>query len=139
MHLTYETVTETAGSYPSWPISIAFLFILFCYKMKSPGIDYQILPNRPTPEEMIEIINMGNKQQIEGMFNDIQENIRLTSAYWLKDDSDFVGFEGTIQSPWCEHLMQRFSNAFIRIGIIDPTPEDYKAVIARCYKEVTEQ
>lgn len=108
-------------------------------KMKSPGIDYQILPKRPTPEEMIEIINMGNQQQIEGMFSDIQETIRLTSTYWLKDDSDFVGFEGTIQSPWCEHLMQRFSNAFIRIGIIDPTPEDYKTVIARCYKEVTEQ
>lgn len=108
-------------------------------RIKSPGIDYQILPKRPTPEEMIEVIRTGNQQQIDGMFSDINENIRLTSAYWLKDNSDFVGFEGTIQSPWCEHLMQRFSNAFIRIGIIDPTEEDYKTVIARCFREVTEQ
>ena len=108
-------------------------------RIKSPGIDYQILPKRPTPEEMIEVIRTGNQQQIDGMFSDINENKRLTSAYWLKDNSDFVDFEGTIQSPWCEHLMQRFSNAFIRIGIIDPTEEDYKTVIARCFREVTEQ
>ena len=50
--------------------------------------------------------------------------------------SDFVDFEGTIQSPWCEHLMQRFSHAFIRIGLSDPTKRDFEDVITKCYSEV---
>ena len=78
-------------------------------QMKSPGIDYQILPKIPTPEEMLEVINGGSVQEIDQMLSDIQEIRRLTTTYWLNDNSDFVGFEGTIQSPWCEHLMQRFS------------------------------
>jgi len=101
-------------------------------QIKSPGIDYQILPKRPTPEEMIEVMKGERIQEIEQMLSDIQEIRRLTTAYWLNDNSDFVGFEGTIRSPWCEHLMQRFSNAFIRIGITDPTSDDFQTVIARC-------
>jgi hypothetical protein len=73
---------------------------------------------------------------MEKMLSGIQEIKRLTTAYWLNEDSDFVDYEGTIKSPWCEHLMQRFSNAFIRIGITDPTSEDFKAVITQCYTEV---
>ena len=105
-------------------------------RIKSPGIDYQILPKLPTPEEMLEVLNGGSAQEMEKMLSGIQEIKRLTTAYWLNEDSDFVDFEGTIKSPWCEHLMQRFSNAFIRIGITDPTAEDFKAVITQCYTEV---
>lgn len=101
--------------------------------IRTPGIDYQILPQLPTPEDMIEVINTGVRQEIDRMFNSINENRRLSAKYWLNNDSDFVVVEGVIQSPWCEHLMQRFSNAFIRIGIDNPTKKDYSEVIARCY------
>ena len=105
--------------------------------IKTPGIDYQVLPKLPTPEDMIEVINTGIQQEIDRMFCSIHENRRLSTNYWLNDDSDYVAIEGVIQSPWCEHLMQRFSNAFIRIGIDNPTQKDYSDVIARCYTEVT--
>lgn len=106
--------------------------------IKTPGIDYQVLPKLPAPEDMIEVINTGIQQEIDRMLSDIHENRRLSTNYWLNDDSDYVAIEGVIQSPWCEHLMQRFSNAFIRIGIDNPTQKDYSDVIARCYSEVTE-
>ena len=105
--------------------------------IKTPGIDYQVLPKLPLPEDMIEVINTGIRQKIDRIFSDIHENKRLSTKYWLNDDSDYVDIEGVIQSPWCEHLMQRFSNAFVRIGIDNPTQQDYSDVIARCYTEVT--
>ena len=105
--------------------------------IKTPGIDYQVLPKLPLREDMIEVINTGIRQKIDRMFSDIHENKRLSTKYWLNDDSDYVDIEGVIQSPWCEHLMQRFSNAFVRIGIDNPTQQDYSEVIARCYTEVT--
>ena len=105
-------------------------------RIKSPGIDFQILPSFPTPEKMLEVIKGGDPREIEKMLDGIQEITRLTTEYWLKKDSDFVDFEGTIQSPWCEHLMQRFSHAFIRIGLSDPTKRDFEDVITKCYSEV---
>jgi hypothetical protein len=105
-------------------------------RIKSPGIDFQILPIFPTPEKMLEVIKGGDPREIEKMLDGIQEITRLTTEYWLKKDSDFVDFEGTIQSPWCEHLMQRFSHAFIRIGLSDPTKRDFEDVITKCYSEV---
>jgi len=105
--------------------------------IKSPGIDYQVLPKLPSPEDMIDVVNTGIQQEIDRMLSGIHENRRLSTNYWLNDDSDYVAIEGVIQSPWCEHLMQRFSNAFIRIGIDNPTQKDYSDVITRCYTEVT--
>lgn len=108
-------------------------------RIETPGIDYQILPKVPTPEEMFEVVKSGVQSKIDTMLSDVREITRLTTAYWLNDDSDFVAFEGTIKSPWCEHLMQRFSNAFIRIGIKDPTEDDFQTIINNCFAEVTEQ
>lgn len=107
-------------------------------KIRTPGIDYQVLPKIPGPEEMIEVINTGVQQEIDRMFNRIHENKRLSMNYWLKDDSDYVVIEGVIKSPWCEHLMQRFSNAFIRIGLDNPSKQDFSDIITRCYTEATE-
>ena len=70
--------------------------------LQSPGIDYLVLPNQ-SPDE--------------------QE--RLKKHYWLRNKDDFVAIDGIISSPWREHLMQRFSHGFIRIGIDGATIEDY--------------
>ena len=61
----------------------------------------------------------------------ITEHFRMINSYWLEDESSFVDIEGTTDSPWCEHLMQRFSNAFIRIGLDNPTDEHFKRIIGR--------
>ncbi len=102
-------------------------------RITTPGIDFQVLPKLPTPEDLAEIIEYGSRQDIDRMYGRIRESLRLSKAYWLNNDSDYVTVEGTVASPWCEHLMQRFSNAFIRIGIDNPKSQDYEDVITRCY------
>lgn len=74
--------------------------------LKSPGIDFQILSEK-----------------------DISEQERLTKTYWLENYDDFVEIEGVVRSPWCELLMQRFSNDFIRIGVDGTNEHDYKELI----------
>lgn len=68
----------------------------------TPGIDYRILPDRKCEKE------------------------RLIRTYWLEGEGDFVEIEGHIRSPWCELLMQRFSNDFLRIGVDGATKKDHK-------------
>ena len=41
------------------------------------------------------------------------------------DFGDFVGIEGKISSPWREHLIQRFSHSFARIGLDGATSVDH--------------
>ena len=57
---------------------------------------------------------------------DVEERKRQKSIYYLEDESDYVAIEGTINSPWCELLIQRFSNDFIRIGVDGASEDDYK-------------
>lgn len=70
--------------------------------LQSPGIDYLVLPNQTADEQK-----------------------RLKKHYWLNNEDDFVASDGIISSPWREHLMQRFSHGFVRIGIDGATKEDY--------------
>ena len=72
-----------------------------------PGIDYKLLVE-----------------------NHLKDKERLISTYWLENEDDFVEIENEISSPWCELLMQRFSNDFIRIGVDGPTPSDYEELTA---------
>lgn len=74
--------------------------------LKSPGIDYQTLSEKSADEQY-----------------------RLKKKYWLENSDDFVEIEGVVQSPWCELLMQRFANDFIRIGVDGATENDYKSLI----------
>lgn len=93
------------------------------------GILYSDLPTLPPIEELT------NKREIDRYIEKLTEYSRLKRNYWLEESSDFVAIEGTIKSPWCEHLMQHFSNSFTRIGLDNPTDEDYKALIESCYEE----
>ena len=72
-------------------------------RIGTPGIDYKIL------------------EEIE----DEAEKKRLLNTYWLNDEKCFVAIEATIYSPWCELLMQRFSNDFIRIGVDGAGKNDF--------------
>lgn len=101
-------------------------------RIMTPGIDFQLLNKRTSPQDVIEIITGGNAHDVERMLSENIETIRLSKDYWLKNDSDYVAIEGNTMSPWCEHLMQRFSNAFIRIGLDNPTQKDYEDIIAAC-------
>lgn len=49
---------------------------------------------------------------------------------WLDKDDDFTAIDCQIKSPWCEHLMQRFSNSFIRIGLDGPSDKDFDKMFA---------
>lgn len=68
----------------------------------SPGIDYMLLPCIDEKQQMI-----------------------LKNSYWLNNESDFVGVDGIVKSPWREHLMQKFSHAFVRIGLDGSTKDDF--------------
>ncbi len=81
---------------------INYITIEEAKKIETPGIDYELL-----------------------LFYDDAERERYKSLFWLEDNNDFVAIEGAIQSPWREHLMQRFSFAFTRVGIDGATSHDF--------------
>lgn len=54
-----------------------------------------------------------------------EEQERLNKMFWLTSGDDFVGIEGKISSPWREHLIQRFSHSFARIGLDGATSADH--------------
>lgn len=63
---------------------------------------------------------------------DLNENTltSLKSTFYLEND-DFIDIESTISSPWREHLMQRFSHGFIRIGLDGALTSDLEAISNR--------
>lgn len=92
------------------------------------------IPKLPDAEELAELVQEDNRLLIESTMQQIAEHFRMINSYWLIDRASFVDIEGTTKSPWCEHLMQRFSNAFIRIGLDNPTEDDFKEIIGRIEK-----
>jgi len=81
--------------------------------IQSPGIDYILLPTVCATERE-----------------------RLTNLFWLETENDFVLLVDNISSPWVEHLMQRFSYAFIRVGVNGPTKDDFSRIVKSISKEV---
>lgn len=65
------------------------------------------------------------KGQIDMKFDKFHSRDQYSRFCWLEKDGDFTAIDGQIRSPWCEHLMQRFSNSFIRIGIDGPSDKDF--------------
>lgn len=61
--------------------------------------------------------------------NNAGERARLRTQFWLESEEDFVGIEGKVISPWREHLMQRFSRDFARIGLDGATEQDYEKLV----------
>ena len=99
------------------------------------GITYDNLPELPDEESIKMAIEEKNTSLLNKKFELMRERCRLQSTYWLEKPDDFVAIEGMTRSPWCEHLMQRFSNAFIRIGLDNPQKGDFEEAINSCYLE----
>lgn len=70
-------------------------------KINSPGIDYLLLSSL-------------NECDLD----------KYTKSFWLNCKDDFVSIDKNIKSPWREHLMQRFSHGFVRIGLDGATITD---------------
>lgn len=99
------------------------------------GITIDIIPPLPDVESVKQAIDDKNVDFLNKKLEIIRERHRLLSTYWLEKPDDFVGIEGITRSPWCEHLMQRFSNAFIRIGLENPLKSDFREAIMNYYAE----
>jgi len=56
--------------------------------------------------------------------------------FFLKDPPGYALAEFDISHPWIEYLMQRFSNAFIRIGVDGPQKEHIQIMLDRVCKIV---
>ncbi len=86
------------------------------------------------PEE-IEVIKKNRGIDIE-ILNDLRNKNgdlaqSLSSRLFLCYEDSLVDIEGVIESPWREHLMQRFSQGFIRIGLDGASDSDFKVIADR--------
>ena len=63
---------------------------------------------------------------------------RYNNCFFLMDWPGYAMAEYDIASPWTEYIMQRFSNAFIRIGVNGPQKEDVQSMVSRVSKQDTE-
>lgn len=81
---------------------IGYVSLSDALKIQTDGIDYLALPEDPLLKK------------------------QFKHDFWLETEKDFVAIEGKIESPWREHLMQRFSHGFIRIGLDGATEADYE-------------
>lgn len=86
---------------------IGILSIADAKRICGSGIDFQCLP----------------------LESESPETVRLKNNYWLNNPNDFVLLEGTIKSPWCELLLQRFALDYIRVGVDGSTRDDYKELV----------
>ena len=63
---------------------------------------------------------------------------RYNNCFFLMDWPGYAMAAYDIASPWTEYIMQRFSNAFIRIGVDGPQKEDVQSMVSRVSKQDTE-
>ena len=92
-------------------------------------IDLQEIDSIPL-EDLSKIKTPGIDKLILSKYSD-EDAYRLEKKYYLENEDDFVAVEGCISSPWREHLMQRFSHDFVRIGIDGATDADYEQLIGK--------
>lgn len=90
---------------------IDYLAIEDARRIEADGIDYLNLPS------------------------DTKHRERLQEQFWLEEKDDFVEIEGSIISPWREHLMQSFSHGFIRIGLDGASKTDFQDLVSSITEE----
>lgn len=66
-----------------------------------------------------------------------EKNVRekYKKMFWLEGQDDFIILNSNIACPWREHLMQRFSHSFIRIGVDGATNSDIQKIQSRLEKK----
>jgi hypothetical protein len=85
-------------------------------------------------EHIVSIIN--NAFDYKYMSNNSKNSKRLNELnklYMLENNEDFVTLCNEIKSPWVEFLMQRFSNAFCRVGVDNA---EIAEIIDFCEREI---
>lgn len=110
-----------------------FLFIPKCAYCetdeKNAGILVDLQEIYTLPNGDVELIENGPGIDYECLDFTAPETARLQEKYWLKGKDDFVEITGTIRSPWCEWLLQRFALDFIRVGVDTVTEHDFISMI----------
>lgn len=64
-----------------------------------------------------------------------EEKQYYNNRFFLLDQPGYAMPECDINSPWIEYIMQRFSNAFIRIGVDGPKRENVVSLVERASKQ----
>lgn len=85
--------------------------------------------------QKIEAISIADMQaicdnKVDSLILDANSAEHYSHFCWIEDKDCYTGLDGLISSPWCEHLMQRFANSFVRIGIDGATPEDFGQLVS---------
>lgn len=93
----------------------------------------------------LEYISIRDAERLANCEIDIQskdlsdaDKQRYNNYFFLMDWPGYAMAECDIASPWTEYIMQRFSNAFIRIGVDGPQKEDVQSMVSRVSKQDTE-
>lgn len=93
----------------------------------------------------LEYISIRDAERLANYEIDIQskdlsevDKQRYNNCFFLMDWPGYTMAEYDITSPWIEYIMQRFSNAFIRIGVDGPQKEDIQSMVSRVSKQDTE-
>lgn len=90
-------------------------------------VDFQEI-NWLNIDDVRNIVNPGIDNLILSEYS-IEQQENYCKTFWLENDDDYVPYLGRIFSPWREHLMQRFSYCFARIGLQDVTDKDYSGIV----------
>lgn len=64
------------------------------------------------------------RNEVDGLILDPESAKHYSRFCWIEGKECYTDIDGKIDSPWCEHLMQRFANGFVRIGLDGATAED---------------
>ena len=93
----------------------------------------------------LEYISIRDAERLANCEIDIQskdlsdaDKQRYNNYFFFIDWPGYAMAECDIASPWTEYIMQRFSNAFIRIGVDGPQKEDVQSMVSRVSKQDTE-
>lgn len=93
----------------------------------------------------LEYISVKDAERLANCEIDIQnkdlseiDKQRYNNCFFLMDWPGYAMPEFDIVSPWIEYIMQRFSNAFIRIGVDGPQKEDVQSMVSRVGKQNAE-
>lgn len=93
----------------------------------------------------LEYISIKDAERLANCEIDIQnkdlseiDKRRYDNCFFLMDWPGYAMPEFDIASPWIEYIMQRFSNAFIRIGVDGPQKEDVQSMVSRVGKQNAE-
>lgn len=139
-----EVLSKEMKNISSYLLSIAngqmihFIYIPESAYLKDGSIDKGLIIDL----QELEYISIADAEKLANFEIDVknkllteEEKEHHNNRFFLFDSPGFAIAEWDIKSPWIEYLMQRFSNAFIRIGVDSPQKESIQTMITRVSKQ----